>query len=57
MQKRKLCVDINVITFAPAIINLPDFEDDYPLCNENNLADTISMDFHADLPHLIFAIK
>lgn len=42
MQKRRLCVDINVITFAPTLINLPDYDSDYPLCNEENLIDVIS---------------
>ena len=41
MQKRKLCVDIFVVTFAPTIAHIPDFEEDYPICNESILSDII----------------
>lgn len=41
MNKRKLCVDINVITFAPFVKNLKDLNEDYPLCNNNNLEEFI----------------
>jgi len=41
MDKRKLCVDINVITFAPALQNLSEFDSSYPLCNEGTLANSI----------------
>ena len=42
MQKRKLCVNIHVITFAPTIIRIPDLDNDYPLCNENTIGDAIA---------------
>lgn len=39
--KRELQVDINVITFAPAIVGLPENEF-YPICNEDTIMDLIS---------------
>ncbi len=43
MQKRKLCVDIYVITFAPALARCPNFDSDYPLCNNSTgLEDNLS---------------
>jgi len=41
-KKRKLCVDIHVVTFAPAISKLPSYDEDYPLCNESTLGDVIA---------------
>lgn len=38
VNKRKLCVEINVITYAPALMRKVDCDEDYPLCaNDNNL--------------------
>lgn len=38
VKKRTLCVEINVITFAPAFACLPEIDDSYPLCiNEEGL--------------------
>lgn len=38
VKKRTLCVKINVVTFAPAVARLPEIDDDYPLCiNEEGL--------------------
>lgn len=43
VKKRTLCIEINVVTFAPAVARLPEFDDDYPLCiNENGLADILN---------------
>jgi len=42
MERRKLCVEISVITFAPTISNIVDFDEEYPLCNENTLEDAIN---------------
>ena len=42
VDKRQLCVDINVITFAPSIGTLEEYNKDYPLCNANTLAKCIS---------------
>ncbi|MDR0308134.1 MAG: ATP-binding domain-containing protein [Chitinispirillales bacterium] len=42
IQKRKLCVEINVVTFVPAVNRIPDFDEFYPLCNESTLADIIA---------------
>lgn len=42
MVKRELAVDINVITFAPAVTTI-DSSEEYPLCNEDSLEITISM--------------
>lgn len=36
MNKRTLCVEISVITFAPILRDIPE-DDDYLICNENNL--------------------
>ena len=41
VKKRELQVAINVITFAPAILGLPD-DEDYPICNEENITTKIS---------------
>ncbi len=41
MQKRRLCVKIFVVTFAPAVTRIPDFDEDYPLCNESTLSTVI----------------
>ncbi len=38
--KRQLQVEINVITFAPAIVGLPENED-YPVCNEDTITNEI----------------
>ncbi len=40
MLKRQLVVDINAITFAPAVVAMEEIED-YPLCNESTLASAI----------------
>lgn len=42
VKKRQLCVDINVITFAPFIESLTDYNKDYPLCNINTMTKYIS---------------
>ena len=36
VNKRKLCVEINVITYAPALMHKLDCEEDYPLCISDN---------------------
>lgn len=38
--KKKLMVDINVITYAPAVLNVNETED-YPLCNDDSLDEAI----------------
>lgn len=40
VDKRKLQVEINVVTFAPAIVAMSDSEG-YPLCNESNIGSII----------------
>jgi len=42
MQRRKLCVPIKVVTFAPAVNNLATTDEDYPVCRESNLLKTIN---------------
>lgn len=42
IEKRRLLVEINVITFSPTINNLPDFDESYPLANLENLESTIA---------------
>ena len=32
VNKRKLCVEINVITYAPALMRKGNCDEDYPLC-------------------------
>jgi superfamily I DNA and RNA helicase len=39
---RKLCVDIHIITFAPTITHISGFDEDYPICNEENLESVIT---------------
>ena len=42
MKGRKLAVELNVVTFAPAKQNIADLNiDDYPVCNEENLTEWI----------------
>ena len=36
MNKRTLCVDINIITYAPGISNKLPFNEEYPLCTNND---------------------
>ena len=40
VYKRQLQVSINIITFAPAIVTLPE-NNDYPVCNENTITNQI----------------
>lgn len=40
VYKRQLQISINIITFAPAIVTLPQ-SDDYPVCNENTITNQI----------------
>ncbi len=42
MKRRTLCVDINIITFAPSFNTIPNHDNDYPLCNEQNLGQVIN---------------
>lgn len=43
VEKRKLCVDINVITYAPAIHKSIPTDDEYPLCTtDQELLDALS---------------
>jgi superfamily I DNA and RNA helicase len=63
MDRRKLCVSINVITFAPALARITDFNDAYPLCNDNNLTieiDKLNWDapsYYEDLVSVLQAIS
>src|SRR5664280_210573 len=41
MDRRNLCVKVSVITYAPTVVRLPVFDEDYPVCNENNLEKTL----------------
>lgn len=36
VNKRKLCVEINVITYAPALMHNLEYDEDYPLCISDN---------------------
>lgn len=63
MRKRKLCVDIHVITFAPTIARFSEFDKDYPICNENTLDEIINTlswdesDYYEDLVSVLQAIS
>ena len=63
VDKRQLCVDINVITFAPSIGTLEEYNKDYPLCNANTLAKCISelewkeQEYYNDLVSVLQAIS
>ena len=37
VEKRNLCVDINVLTFAPKLKKIEEFDEDYPLVNSETL--------------------
>ena len=37
VEKRNLCVDINVLTFAPKLKKIEKFDEDYPLVNSETL--------------------
>lgn len=41
VERRKLQVELNVVTFAPALLTIPSC-DEYPICNEDNLLNLIS---------------
>lgn len=41
MQGRKLDIPISVLTFAPAVINLTEVDDNYPVCSADKLVATI----------------
>lgn len=63
VHKRRLCVDINVITFAPFIEQLPAFDEDYPLCDANSIEECISKlewknkEYYNDLVSILQAIS
>ena len=64
IHKRKLKVDIQTVTFAPALANLASYsEDEYPLCDAANLISTIAGlndqdgDFFASLVSVVQAIS
>lgn len=43
VRKRKLCVDISVVTFAPGLSRRPESNEEYPLCtNEQELEEILS---------------
>ncbi len=50
VEKRVLCVDVNVITFAPALLHLPDVDADYPLCNDEESLKNCIKDFSWEKP-------
>jgi len=41
MDRRNLCVKVSVVTYAPTVVRLPVFDEDYPVCNESNLEKTL----------------
>ena len=63
VKKRKLCVDINVITFAPFVEFQEENNDDYPLCNIHTIDNFISElswennSYYGDLVSVLQAIS
>ncbi|MDW7662990.1 MAG: ATP-binding domain-containing protein [Bacillota bacterium] len=63
MDRRRLCVDINIITFAPTIKSFDEYDKDYPICNESTLGqiiDELSWDdfqYFEDLVSVLQAIS
>jgi len=62
VSKRTLCVNISVVTFAPAL-KIINPNDDYPLCNEDNLETTLNdiswdkPDYYGQLVSVLQAIS
>ncbi len=47
LNRRHLCVKISVVTYAPSVNSITDFDEDYPLCNDMTMEkwiDSISWD-------------
>lgn len=38
VQRRTLCVSLNVITFVPILKNISEYNEEYPICNESTLS-------------------
>jgi len=50
VNKRKLCVDINVITFAPALSRISEIDEGYPICNNSEGLTELLSEFSWDHP-------
>lgn len=64
VKRRKLCVEINVITYAPAVMHKVTSDEEYPLCsNETDLQDQIAKlewentEYYEDLVSVLQAIS
>ena len=63
MNKRRLCVSINIVTFAPSIIMPSEPLLEYPLCNVENLQNVLDQfqwdekEYHQDLLSILQSIS
>ena len=63
VEKRNLCVDINVLTFAPKLKKIEEFDEDYPLVNSETLYEILDSyiwnknEYYEDLISVIQAIS
>ena len=63
VEKRNLCVDINVLTFAPKLKKIEKFDEDYPLVNSETLYEILDSyiwnknEYYEDLISVLQAIS
>ncbi|HEL0027010.1 TPA: DEAD/DEAH box helicase [Streptococcus equi subsp. zooepidemicus] len=63
VEKRNLCVDINVLTFAPKLKKIEEFDEDYPLVNSETLYEILDgyiwnkSEYYEDLISVLQAIS
>lgn len=63
VEKRNLCVDINVLTFAPELKKIEEFDEDYPLVNSETLYEILDdyiwnkSEYYEDLISVLQAIS
>lgn len=63
VEKRNLCVDINVLTFAPKLKEIEGFDEDYPLVNSETLCKILDgyiwnkSEYYEDLISVLQAIS
>ena len=63
VEKRNLCVDINVLTFAPELKKIEEFDEDYPLVNSETLYEILNdyiwnkSEYYEDLISVLQAIS
>lgn len=63
VEKRNLCVDINILTFAPKLKKIEEFDEDYPLVNSETLYEILDgyiwnkSEYYEDLISVLQAIS